>query len=314
MSQQQLMDNGPTSSVAFVGSSTLARPRFGENMTTFAPAGAALLSDLQDLRRRLHRTPEVGLALPETQRAVLESLAGLPLEITPGIGSSSVTAVLRGSGDGPVVLLRGDMDALPIREDTGLPYASENGAMHACGHDLHVAGLVGAARLLAERRATLPGTVVFMFQPGEEGDAGAQVMLEEGVLDAAGRPVDAAYGLHVYSNRDRGIFSTRAGAIMASSHSLTMTVEGRGGHGGRPHQALDPVPVLAQIILAIQTYVARQISVFDPVVISVTQLSSDVPINVIPSSATLRAEIRALSRENVAKLHDELPRLAQGIV
>jgi hippurate hydrolase len=282
-------------------------------MTTFVPAGEALLPELRTLRRQLHHSPEVGLHLPQTQRAVLDALAGLPIELSTGTRTTSVTGVLHGSRPGPVVLLRGDMDALPIREDTGLDYASDNGAMHACGHDLHVAALVGAARLLAARRESLAGSVVFMFQPGEEGDAGAQVMLEEGVLEAAGRPVDAAYGTHVYSNRPKGIFQTRPGALMASSHSLTITVEGRGGHGGRPHQALDPVPVLAQIILAIQSYVARQISVFDPVVISVTQLSSVVPINVIPSVATLRAEIRALSRENVTKLHEELPRLASGI-
>jgi amidohydrolase len=282
-------------------------------MTSFVAQGRALLPDLRDLRRSLHRAPEVGLDLPQTQRAVLDALADLPLELTPGTRSTSVTGVLHGDRSGPVVLLRGDMDALPIREETGLPYASDNGAMHACGHDLHVAGLVGAARLLSERRDALPGSVVFMFQPGEEDDAGAEVMIEEGVLEAAGRPIDAAYGVHVYGSKPAGIFETRGGPLMASSHSLTITVEGRGGHGGRPHQALDPVPVLAHIILAIQSYVARHISVFDPVVISVTQLSSDVPINVIPSFATLRAEIRALSRENVAKLHEELPRLAQGI-
>lgn len=202
---------------------------------------------------------------------------------------------------------------LPIREESGEPFASDNGAMHACGHDLHVAGLIGAARLLAARQQELEGSVVFMFQPGEEGDGGAEHMLAEGVLEAAGRPVDAAYGMHVYAARERGLFQTRPGAMMASSHSLTMTVAGRGGHGARPHEALDPVPILAQIILAMQAYVARHISVFDPIVLSVTQLSSDVPINVIPETATLRAEIRALSRSNVEKLHAELPRLASGI-
>src|SRR5690242_17567005 len=160
--------------------------------------------DLIDLRRALHRVPELDRHLPQTQALVLRALEGLDLEITTGRGLSSVTAVLRGGahdGTGPVVLLRGDMDALPVTEETGLPYASEHeGRMHACGHDLHVAGLVGAARLLHERRAELAGDVVLMWQPAEETTAGAMAMIDEGLLEAAGRPTDAAYCLHVMSS------------------------------------------------------------------------------------------------------------------
>ena len=179
----------------------------------------ALNGDLVALRRELHQIPEIGLQLPRTQETVLAAIDGLPLEVTTGTSVTSVTAVLRGAAPGPVVLLRGDMDALPVGEATGLEYASRHsGAMHACGHDLHTAGLVGAARLLCARRDSLAGDVVFMFQPGEEGWDGAGHMIAEGVLEAAGRPVDAAYGVHVTSSLyQRGTFTTKPGAMMAAS-------------------------------------------------------------------------------------------------
>jgi metal-dependent amidase/aminoacylase/carboxypeptidase family protein len=178
------------------------------DVTASAPplreAARALSPDLADLRHAFHAEPEVGLVLPRTQRRILESLADLPLEISTGTRTTSVTAVLRGgapgAAEGPVVLLRGDMDALPVQEDSGEHFASRiPGAMHACGHDVHTTMLVGAAHLLARHRDRLGGDVVLMFQPGEEGCDGAAVMLEEGVLDAAGRRVDAAFALHVFS-------------------------------------------------------------------------------------------------------------------
>ena len=177
---------------------------------------------------------------------MLAALDGLPLEVSTGRGLSSVTAVLRGGrasdSGGPVVLLRGDMDALPITEETRLPYASAiPGAMHACGHDLHTAMLAGAARLLSARRAELPGAVVFMFQPGEEGCAGARQMISEGVLEAAGERPVAAFGLHVTSNRlPCGVFSTRGGPMLAAADLITVTVHGRGGHASTPHRAAAP--------------------------------------------------------------------------
>jgi hippurate hydrolase len=192
---------------------------------------------------------------------VLDFLAGLPLEISTGSALSSVTAVLRGGGGsgGPVVLLRGDMDALPVTERTGLEYASQTeGAMHACGHDLHTAMLAGAARLLAARQHELPGTVVFMFQPGEEGLAGARYMIEEGVLDAAGKRPDAAYALHVFSAEPTGVVSTRPGPMMASSQVLEVTVHGQGGHASTPHRAADPIPAACEMVTALQTMVTRR--------------------------------------------------------
>src|SRR5262252_6117834 len=186
---------------------------------------AAISGELAHLRRAIHAEPEIGLHLPLTQEKIVAALDGLPLEVTLGSALSSVTAVLRGGvqgGRGPVVLLRADMDALPVTERTGLDFASRiDGTMHACGHDLHSAMLVGAARLLSERRADLPGSVVFMFQPGEEGYSGAKFMIEEGVLDAAGERAAAAYALHVASAElSAGVFSTREGPMMAAAEAL----------------------------------------------------------------------------------------------
>ena len=272
----------------------------------------ALLPDLVALRRELHGYPEVGLQLPRTQHRILDALAGLPLEVSTGTATTSVVAVLRGSRPGPAVLLRGDMDALPLVEHSGEPFAATNGAMHACGHDLHVAGLVGAARLLCARRDELAGSVVFMFQPGEEGCGGARVMLEEGVLDAAGEPVVAAYGIHVATG-PFGVFQARPGPLMASANKLYVTVHGRGGHGSQPHTAVDPVPVLLEIGTALHVMVTRRFSVFDPVVLSVTELRGSDAINIISESASLSATVRALSDASIRALATETRRLCEGI-
>ena len=203
---------------------------------------ARISDDLAGLRRAIHAEPEIGRELPRTQEKVLAALDGLPLEISRGRSLSSVTAVLRGGRPGGTVLLRGDMDALPVTERTGLPYASGvDGVMHACGHDLHTAMLAGAARLLSERRAELAGNVIFMFQPAEETAGGAELMISEGVLDAAGdRPV-AAFGLHVVSAMlPLGMFASRDGTLMAAADTVQVTVRGRGGHGSQPHLARRP--------------------------------------------------------------------------
>lgn len=256
-----------------------------------------MLPELAELRHALHRVPELALDLPKTQALVLEALEGLGLEVTRGVGLSSVVAVLRGARPGPAVLLRGDMDALPVTELTGEPFSSEHeGLMHACGHDLHVAGLVGAARLLASRRDEIAGSVVFMFQPGEEGDGGAEIMIREGVLDAAGDRVVAAYGVHVSSGMlPHGVVSGRPGTAMAAPDSVRVTVQGAGGHGSAPHRALDPVPVAAQIVLALQAMVTRRFDVFDPVVVTVGAIHAGTANNIIPATATLEITVRTFS-------------------
>jgi amidohydrolase len=275
--------------------------------------GAERLAELVEVRRVLHREPEVGLILPRTQAVVMDALAGLPLEITTGTEVTSVVAVLRGGAPGPTVLLRGDMDALPVVEETGLEYAAENGNMHACGHDLHTAGLIGAARLLSAHRDELHGNVIFMFQPGEEGLGGAGYMLREGLLEATGDKPIAAYALHVWSQAPKGTFQLRPGTIMASSNQLHITVRGKGGHGSMPDRTVDPVPVVAEIVLALQAYTTRRVNVFDPVVITVTQLEAGVAINVIPNTARLGATVRTLSDAMLEQLTRELPALAERI-
>jgi amidohydrolase len=275
---------------------------------------ARIADEIAALRQAIHREPEIGLDLPRTQQKVLAALDGLPLEISTGRGLSSVTAILRG-GPGPVVLLRGDMDALPVTEETHLPYASAiPGVMHACGHDLHTAMLAAAARLLSAREAELPGTVIFMFQPGEEGYAGARYMINEGVLDAAGERPVAAYALHVSAQRlPGGTFSTRPGPMLAAADQITVTVHGRGGHASVPHEAADPIPVACEMVTALQTLVTRKFDVFDPVVITVGSFHAGTTDNVIPDEATFLATARSFSEESRSALAELVPRLIGDI-
>ncbi|MGZ4568627.1 MAG: M20 metallopeptidase family protein [Blastococcus sp.] len=250
-----------------------------------------------DLRRRLHRHPEIGLHLPRTQAMVLEAFAELPVEVTTGKTTSSVVGVLRGERPGPTYLLRGDMDGLPVHEDSGLPFASEvPGRMHACGHDTHVAMLLGAARLLSERRDELAGQVVFMVQPGEEGFHGARYMLDEGLLDIVPEaPVAGAFALHISSQFASGSINVRPGPMMAAADQWRMVVRGRGGHASMPYAAADPIPVAAEIVLALQSMVTRRVDVFDPAVVTVAHIEAGSTNNVIPDSAFLEGTIRTLS-------------------
>jgi amidohydrolase len=273
-----------------------------------------IAGDIAELRHAIHAEPEVGLDLPRTQAKVLAALDGLPLQVSTGRGLSSVTAVLRGGRPGPVVLLRGDMDALPVTEQTGLPWASAvPGAMHACGHDLHTAMLAGAARLLSARQAELPGTVVFMFQPGEEGCGGAAQMISEGVLEAAGQRPAAAYGLHVFSNRECGLFSTRPGPLLAAADKMTVTVRGRGGHASMPYRAADPIPAACEMVTTLQTLVTRAFDVFDPVVITVGCFQAGTTDNVIPDEARFLVTLRSFSARSRDALSERVPRLIEGI-
>ncbi|MER5388616.1 M20 family metallopeptidase [Saccharopolyspora sp. NPDC002686] len=285
---------------------------------TFLEDATAMQGDLAELRKRLHGHPEIGLDLPRTQEAVLSALSGLPLEITTGTRTTSVTAVLRGgqreAADPKTVLIRGDMDALPVDEETGLDFASTNGAMHACGHDLHTTSLVGAAKLLCQHRDALKGDVVLMFQPGEEGFDGAGVMIDEGVLDAAGRRVDAAFGMHVFSSQlPSGVFTSRAGTVMSASHGLYVTVRGAGGHGSAPHRAKDPIAAAAAMITALQTMVTRTFDIFDPVVVTVGKFTGGTRRNIIPDTATFEATVRCYSEANSELLASSIRRAVEGV-
>ncbi|MFD4241038.1 M20 family metallopeptidase [Streptomyces sp. NPDC058525] len=275
----------------------------------------AALPDIVALRRSIHRFPELGTHLPRTQQAVLEALAGLGLDLATGSRLSSVTATLEGARPGPAMLLRADMDALPVDEESGLDFASEvPGAMHACGHDTHTAMLVGAARLLAARRSELAGRVVFMFQPAEESGGGARHMIDEGVLETAdGGEVTAAFALHVTTRFECGTFHLRPGATFAASDGLRVTVHGRGGHASAPHRALDPVPVACEIVQALQSMVTRTVDIFDPAVVTVASVHAGTAGNVIPETAEIRGTFRTLSPAARQLVRDNITRVAHHV-
>jgi hippurate hydrolase len=278
---------------------------------TWTAAGDAGLGEAIALRRAIHAEPELGLDLPKTTAKIKAALAGLPLEIREGPSTSGVVAILRGPANGRTVLLRGDMDALPLHEDTGLAFTSLNqGAMHACGHDTHVAMLAGAARALCERRDRLAGTVMFMFQPGEEGWHGARFMLEDGLLDPM---PDAAFALHISPNMPAGVFASRAGPLLAASDKLRIRVIGAGGHASMPHDALDPIPVLCEIVTALQALITRRVSVFDPAVITIAHIEAGTTDNVIPEDGRLWGTLRTLSERTRAIAHEGIRKVAENI-
>lgn len=266
-----------------------------------------------ELRRRIHRRPEIGLTLPATQALILEAIDGLGCDIRTGRRTTSVVATLDGGRPGPTILLRGDMDALPMPENTDLPYASEvAGTMHACGHDAHVAILVGAARLLAAHRDAIAGRVLFMFQPGEEGYHGARVMLEEGLLDGERAPA-AAFALHTGPRFEAGVIGGRPGPMMASGDTIRITVRGQGGHASAPHDCLDPIPVACAIVQAFQTYVTRSVNAFDPAVVTIGKIEAGTARNVIPETAHMLGTIRTVSAKTRAQVLDGVRRVAEGI-
>ncbi|WP_299195958.1 M20 family metallopeptidase [uncultured Erythrobacter sp.] len=264
-----------------------------------------LAPEIIALRRAIHAEPELGLHCPMTMAKVREALADLPLEWRSGPSTTGEVATLVGGKagkDSPRVLLRGDMDALPMDEKTGLEFASTiTGRMHACGHDTHTAMLAGAARVLCDRREELGGTVDFMFQPGEEGHHGARFMLDDGLIDPL---PDAAFALHIMPNAKFGVLAGRAGPLMAAADQFTITVKGRGGHASMPHDCADPVPAAAAIVSAIQAMVTRRFKATNAVVVTVTRIEAGTTFNVIPDDAVLQGTIRTLSAEHRAKVHD----------
>ncbi|WP_443095557.1 M20 metallopeptidase family protein [Rothia koreensis] len=278
-------------------------------------------SEMIALRRELHQIPEPGLHLPETNARLRREFEALGMEITDAQEVSGFTAVLRGGAGAslpiekrPIVLLRADMDALPVTEETGLSWASTNGAMHGCGHDMHMAGLVGAARALHAVREELKGDVVFFLQPGEEGWNGAQHLIDEGLLESAGRLPDHAYGLHVWSAQyPSGTIVSKPGALMASSDTINVRVHGTGGHGSAPHKALDPVPVAAEMVTQSHVVVTREFDIFDPVVVTCGSVVAGSTANVIPDHATAKFTLRAFDPETRNRLIDTLVRLFEGV-
>ncbi|MGN6375427.1 MAG: M20 metallopeptidase family protein [Sphingomonas sp.] len=284
-----------------------------DTATDWTAASEAQFDEVVALRRAIHQDPEIGNHCPRTAEKIKAALAGLPLEIHDSRSTTGFVAVLRGGRDnGRTVLLRGDHDALPMQEETDLPFASKvPGAMHACGHDSHTAMLVGAAKVLSARRESLPGTIVFMFQPGEEGHHGARFMIEDGLLDVA-RP-EAAFALHVLPTLPAGVVASRPGPLLASADTLNATIRGKGGHGAMPHDCIDPIPVACEIVTALQTYIARQVPVMDPAVLTIAKITAGSTHNVIPSTAELLGTLRTLSEETRQKMQQAFVRIVENI-
>ncbi len=271
-----------------------------------------LAPEIVALRRAIHAEPELGLHTPMTRDKVRAALADLPLTWREGPSTTGLVATLKGgAGAGRRVLLRGDMDALPMPEETGLPFASTiEGAMHACGHDAHTAMLAGAARLLCARADSLAGDVQFMFQPGEEGWHGARFMLEDGLIDPLPQ---AAFALHVMPNAPHGVVAGRAGPLLAAADQLEIVIEGRGGHASMPHQTLDPVPVACEIVTAMQAMVTRRFNAHDPVVVTIASIQAGSAHNVIADRVLMKGTMRSLSPGHRAALKDAIELLVVGI-
>ncbi|MBA3454939.1 MAG: amidohydrolase [Deltaproteobacteria bacterium] len=282
-------------------------------MKTLIDESRALLPDIIALRRTLHRVPEVGLDLPETQRAVIDALRDLPIEIKRGDKLSSVIGVLDGARPGPTVLLRADMDALAMQETADVPFKSERpNAAHTCGHDAHTAMLVGAARLLAGHREQIAGRILFMFQPGEEGHDGARKMIDEGLLDGHGE-ITCAFAIHQAPNLPSGSIAIKSGACLAGVDGVYITVKGRGGHAGMPHLSLDPIPVACEIVQAIQSFITRRVDPFDPIIVTIAKINAGVGRGIISELAHLEGTMRSLSSASRDRAVAGLTQLAQGI-
>jgi hippurate hydrolase len=262
------------------------------------------------LRRDIHREPELGFDTEKTAEKVLAALEGLPLDLETGGAKNGIVATLEGDGDGPTVALRADMDALPILENTGLPFASETeGRMHACGHDGHTSMLVGAAHALSGMRGRLDGTVKFVFQPAEEGGGGGKVMVDEGVAD----DVSSIFALHLWPALPFGKVATKAGPIMAAADAFEMEIKASGGHGAMPHLASDAIAIAAQVVTALQTIVSREVDPIEPAVLTVGEIGAGTAFNIIADEARIGGTVRTLDADLRKQIPARMEELARGI-
>lgn len=281
-------------------------------MTTFLQEALEIKDETTAIRRDIHRHPELGLEETRTSAIVAEQLKGFGLEVTTGIAETGVVGLLRGKADSPVLLLRFDMDALPITEDTGVEYASENpGKMHACGHDSHVAVGLSAAKLLAARREEIPGTIKFVFQPAEEGGGGAERMVEAGVLEDP-KP-DYSMGMHVWNDKPVGWYALKPGPIMAGAEIFTVKITGKGGHGASPHQTIDPVVTVAQIITALQTITSRNVAPLESAVVSVCKVEAGTAFNIIPQEVSFYGTIRTFKTSVYEEVKERFITIVENI-
>jgi amidohydrolase len=281
-------------------------------MFDFLNEANALFEYTRQLRRDFHRHPELGFQEVRTAGIVARELNQLGLEVTTGVGKTGVVALLEGARPGPVVLLRFDMDALPIQEETGAEYSSERpGVMHACGHDGHTAIGLAVARILEAQRASLAGMVKFVFQPAEEGLGGAQAMIADGVLQDP-KP-DISLALHLWNERPSGWLGIPAGPLMAAGDLFQVRISGRGGHGAAPHLAIDPLLAAAQIITALQSIVARNVAPLESAVISVTSVKGGEAFNVIPPMVEMQGTIRTFEPQVRALVLERFTQVVTGV-
>lgn len=270
---------------------------------------SSLLDEMRDyadeiirIRRRIHENPELSYEEFETSKLVAEKLRSLGVKVTTGVGGTGVVGLLKGSMEGNVVALRADMDALPVNEEVDVPFKSKkNGVMHACGHDAHVAMLLGTTMLLTKHVEEVHGVVKFLFQPAEEhgGRGGAKPMIEDGVMDNP--KVDYVFGLHILSDYPSKVFALRSGPIMAAPDTFKIRIVGKGGHGSEPHTAIDPIFVSAQVIMALQGVTSRMIDQTKPFVVSVCSIHSGTRHNIIPDDALLEGTVRTLDEKTRAQ-------------
>jgi len=273
---------------------------------------AELKDEVAGWRQTIHMTPELLFDVEQTAALVVEKLKAFGVdEIVTGLGRTGVVGIINGNATGPTIGLRADMDALPITEQTGKPYASTvAGKMHACGHDGHTAMLLGAAKYLAETR-NFAGRVALIFQPAEEGGGGGRVMVEDGLMDRF--DISEVYGMHNYPGLPVGAFAIRKGPMMASADQFEITIQGLGGHAATPHRCIDPVVIGGQIIGALQTIASRVVDPLDPIVITIGELRAGTAHNIIPETAVMRGTVRTLKPETRDLAEAKIKQIAEGI-
>ena len=270
-----------------------------------------VVTDVIALRRDFHMHPELGFEEVRTAGIVANRLKRLGYEVRTGVGVTGVVGLLRSGRPGRTILLRADMDGLPVHEESGVPFASTHpGKMHACGHDGHLAILLGAAQLIMERKEQLVGTIVLCFQPAEEGKGGAKAMIDDGVLDDP--HVDNVYGLHLMSQAPCGVVKVRPGPVMASSDSIEIAIHGKGGHGAAPHETIDPILTAAHFITQVQSVVSRRIEPIEPAVVTIGAISGGTIHNVIPDNVRMLGTVRAFSPDVRKQMHPRIEAILRG--
>jgi amidohydrolase len=270
--------------------------------------------DIINWRRKLHQIPEIGLNLPKTSRFIMDELDNMNIEYHTLVNGNAIVGLIKGKEEGKTIGLRADTDALPVKEETGLEFASDNGYMHACGHDGHTAILLGVAKVLNENKDKFEGNVKLLFQPGEEYPGGAKPMIEEGALENP--KVDAVMGLHLGNlgkEIPKGKIGVSYGAMMAAVDVMYIKINGKGSHGAYPHQSIDPIVTASEIVLALQTIISREVDPVEPAVVSVTRIDGGFNHNIIPDSVEIQGTIRTVNEDTRQRISRRIEEIVKGI-